>query len=307
MNCLLKPFNPKKATFGRHETFPLRYAWLTKGFQSFEADHNIFSLESATIDLGVGKNMVNAIKYWLRATSMLVDSENGLVASELGQAVFSKDGWDPYLEDEVTIWLVHWQIATNFELSSAWYWFFNCFHKAEFTSEEASNLLAEFVLSKLSGKHSERTVRNEIAMIIRMYCPPNNNRTHPEEGLDTPLATLKLLSVSEASHHFRSYSCSQPSLAVGLIGFAVNELLNLRQLDNILISELMYGERNGIALGSIFRLTESALLAKLERLVIEFPTIFQINETAGNNQLYRKEKKDSLTFLRRCYQQATHG
>lgn len=73
MDSLLKPLNSKKASFGRHETFALRYAWLTKGFQAFEKNNSIFSSDEATIELGVGKNMVNAIKYWLRASSMLLD------------------------------------------------------------------------------------------------------------------------------------------------------------------------------------------------------------------------------------------
>ena len=37
MDSLIKPFTPQKAAFGRHETFALRYGWLTKGFQASEA------------------------------------------------------------------------------------------------------------------------------------------------------------------------------------------------------------------------------------------------------------------------------
>ena len=29
-------FKPEKTAFGRHESFALRYGWLTKGFQAFE-------------------------------------------------------------------------------------------------------------------------------------------------------------------------------------------------------------------------------------------------------------------------------
>ena len=29
-------FSPSKVAFGRHESFALRYGWLTKGFQEFE-------------------------------------------------------------------------------------------------------------------------------------------------------------------------------------------------------------------------------------------------------------------------------
>ena len=54
MESLLKPFNSKKASFGRHETFALRYSWLTKGFQAFESNHAIFSSDESTIELGVG-------------------------------------------------------------------------------------------------------------------------------------------------------------------------------------------------------------------------------------------------------------
>ena len=309
MESQLKPFNRKKASFGRHETFALRYSWLTKGFQAFETDKNIFSSNEATeatITLGVGRNMVNSIKYWLRASSMLIDSEEGLVASALGKAIFSEDGWDPYLEDEASIWLIHWMLATNFELATAWYWFFNCFHKAEFTNEEAADALADFVRNQLPGKHSERTVKHEIAMILRMYCPPKINlKSQIEESLDAPFTLLKLVMAAEGSHLYRSYGNPQPNLPVDLIGYAVNEVFNQRQGENLPlpIADLMYGQGYGIALGSVFRLTESALLAKLENLVKAYPTIFQINETAGINQLYRQDSNAvSLDFLRHYYQ-----
>ncbi|UOA07349.1 DUF4007 family protein [Methylobacter sp. S3L5C] len=45
---------------------------------------------------------------------MLDDSVEGFVVTAIGNAVFSEDGWDQYLEDEVTIWLVHWLLETYF-------------------------------------------------------------------------------------------------------------------------------------------------------------------------------------------------
>lgn len=303
MDSLLKPLNSKKASFGRHETFALRYAWLTKGFQAFEKNNSIFSSDEATIELGVGKNMVNAIKYWLRASSMLLDSDEGLVVSELGERIFSEGGWDSYLEDEATLWLIHWQLATNAELATAWYWFFNCYHKAEFTSEDTMESFAEFVRNNLNGKHSERTVKHEVSMILRMYCPSKSIAKSIEESLDSPLTSLRLVAAVEDLHIYRSYGNLQSSLPVELIGYAANEIFNQRQTEYLPIADLMYGQKNGIALGSVFRLTESALLAKLENLVKAYPNIFQINETAGVNQLYRQENTtESLTFLRHYYQ-----
>jgi hypothetical protein len=304
MESLLKFFNPKIASFGRHETFALRYSWLTKGFQAFSKNHNIFSSDESTIELGVGKNMVNAIKYWLRATTILKDTSDGLVATTLGNAIFSEAGWDPFLEDDATIWLIHWLLVTNSELATAWYWFFNCFHKSEFTNEEAAEALANFVSINLSGKHSEKTVKQEIALILRMYCPPKlSAKSDIEEGLDAPLTSLGLVIPSEGVNIYRSFASEKPNIPVSLIGYATNEVLNLRRLEIIPISELMYGQNHGIAIGGVFRLTENALLAKLENLVAAYPKVFQINETAGINQLFRKDNSvPSLYFLRDHYQ-----
>ena len=56
------------AAFGRHESFPLRFGWITKGLDALADDPKIFTREDATVVLGVGKNMVNSIRYWLQAT-----------------------------------------------------------------------------------------------------------------------------------------------------------------------------------------------------------------------------------------------
>lgn len=306
MESLIKPLNKKKASFGRHETFSLRYSWLTKGFQSFRNNADIFLSEEATFELGVGKNMVNAIKFWLRASSMLLDTDEGLEASDLGNAIFTDEGgWDPYLEDEATLWLIHWQLATNAELATAWYWFFNCYHKAEFTNEDIAESLADFVRNIFTGKHSERTVKQETAMILRMYCPPKSNPRALEENLDAPLTSLNLVTSVDGSNSYRSSVNQQLGIPVGLIGYAVNEVFNQRKVEYLPFADLMYGQKNGVALGSVFRLTENALLAKLENLVKAYPKIFQINETAGINQLYRQDcNAMSLDFLRKHYQPA---
>jgi hypothetical protein len=52
----------QKTAFGRHETFALRYGWLTKGYQAAQKDPKIFQSDEATVTLGVGVNMVNSIQ-----------------------------------------------------------------------------------------------------------------------------------------------------------------------------------------------------------------------------------------------------
>jgi hypothetical protein len=50
--------------FARHETFHPRFGWLKKGFDLAKQDPDIFLREDAPVRLGVGKNMVSAIRYW---------------------------------------------------------------------------------------------------------------------------------------------------------------------------------------------------------------------------------------------------
>ena len=94
-------FERDKVAFGRHQTFAVRYGWLSKGFQALKRDPNILRSEEAVAELGVGKNMVESITYWLRAFQLV--EEDSFKPTDLGVKLFSARGFDPYLEDEATI------------------------------------------------------------------------------------------------------------------------------------------------------------------------------------------------------------
>jgi len=96
------PLNRDRSAFGRHETFPLRFGWLTKGHQAWCENPDIFEQDDATVTLGVGKNMVSAIKYWMLATQIVHHDKTVFRPAELGSKIFDEVGWDPYLEDDAT-------------------------------------------------------------------------------------------------------------------------------------------------------------------------------------------------------------
>ena len=125
-----------RTSFGRHESFPLRFGWLTKGFQTWIDNPDVFEQDDAVVLLGVGKNMVNAIRFWMIATRVATLNGRALMPSSFGQHIFARNGWDPYLEDDATIWLLHWNLASNIADATTLFWFFNRFHKPEFTSTE---------------------------------------------------------------------------------------------------------------------------------------------------------------------------
>lgn len=86
-------------SFSGHDTFHCRQFWLKKGYD-FTANNKSFPDDEASLELGVGRNMVTPVRYWLRAFDLLNDEDN---LQSLAQKLFDDNGWDPFLEDEGTL------------------------------------------------------------------------------------------------------------------------------------------------------------------------------------------------------------
>ncbi len=279
-------FESSKTAFGRHETFPLRYSWLTKGFQQLQDTPSLFRDDDAVVKLGVGKNMVNAIRYWMLASQLIVAEEGRYTPTELGLRLFSHSGFDPYLEDEATIWLIHWLISSNPCQATGWYWFFNRFHKPQFTSQELATALLDFTKQNVKNRCSPNTVKQEAGILLRMYARANGStKLSVEESLDSPLSLLGLVSQQEG-RSYTSQAQEREALPIGILGFAVAQLFDELKLSEFPIEDLMYSKGNRIAPGAVFRLTENSLLTKLEKLIHQIPNVWEIRETAGIHQLY---------------------
>ena len=107
-----------KPILSGHEKFAFRHGWLKKGVDAATRDPNLFSDDQALVQLGVGKNMVRSIRHWCLATGLLVEDSTAakrtrLHPTELATRLIFDRGWDPYLEDAGTLWLLHWQLTTN--------------------------------------------------------------------------------------------------------------------------------------------------------------------------------------------------
>ncbi len=108
----VKPVNYR---FTGHDTFHCRYAWLPKTVRLLDNDRKLFSGngDQAMVEIGVGKNMVQSIQFWAEATGIIEPDpvSKGWRPSNFGKLLLQKH--DPYLENEETLWLLHWKISTN--------------------------------------------------------------------------------------------------------------------------------------------------------------------------------------------------
>ena len=91
-----------------------------KGFDGLTKRPDIFQSEDAMVELGVGKNMVRSIRHWCLAARVIEEGEalpnsrsRQIIPSPFGRALFGQPGWDVYLQDDASLWLLHWQLATH--------------------------------------------------------------------------------------------------------------------------------------------------------------------------------------------------
>jgi hypothetical protein len=59
-----------KLQFSGHDSFQCRQLWLKKGYD-FVKEGFDFNDEYSVVQLGVGKNMVSSIRFWLKAFNII--------------------------------------------------------------------------------------------------------------------------------------------------------------------------------------------------------------------------------------------
>lgn len=125
-NSTDRPAAGDRLSFSGHETFVFCHAWLKKAVDAVAADPTVFSQETAIVTLGVGKNMVRSIRHWALAAGVIAEEPKSrgmrLGVTRFGQMLLGKSGFDQYLEDPNTLWLLHWNILTQDQRCTTWNW-----------------------------------------------------------------------------------------------------------------------------------------------------------------------------------------
>ena len=298
------------ASFSGHETFPFRYTWLKKGVDAVDEDRGdptVFTDDSATITLGVGKNMVRSIHHWCQVTGLIegdgVDSNNRrrFVLTDLGDRIFADDGFDPYLEDLATLWLIHWQLATNASRATTWFWAFSIFGQNEFGRDTFISELINWTERNTRNRISENSIKRDVDCFLRTYVPSRLTKTTiMEETFDCPLVELDLISNSPDGNTYRFHRGPKPSLPIEIFVAALSEFWDTRFSENstLTFANIAYSEKSP---GRIFQLDEDTLVEYLDRLENLTDGAFHYDETAGVKQVYRDRKIASTELLYRYY------
>lgn len=284
----------EKLYFTGHETFYCRNYWLKKGLDHIWDDHSFN--DEAVVQLGVGKNMVSAIRFWLRAFGLVDENDQ---PEELAKVLFGTEkGLDPYCEDIGTIWLLHYLLVKT-KRSSIYHLVFNEFRKQriEFQRKHLINFLENYC-EKWEGSggapHSS-SIKRDVGVFISNYSKPANSKSI-EDDFSGLLFELDLVQQLEKSDEwYKIENKSRIDLPPEIVLFCI--LSNDKYGQAVTLHELL---TDTDSVGSVFALSANGLMEKINAILAQYPQIV-FTDDGGVRVLQFKEKVDRWKVLNNYY------
>lgn len=272
--------------WARHETFHPRFGWLKKGFDLVAEDSNIFQRDDAPVRLGVGKNMVRSIRYWCKTFKVLEEDR----PTDFGRQLFSNSGWDSFLEDPASLWLLHWNLLKPTCEAAAWYFTFFEFKKVEFTTDELLNELNEWQ-NTLEKQVVESSLKKDISCILRMYGSEDSKINFLEDSIDCPFQQLGIIqNLGSKGYSFKTGA--KANLPAEIVVAACLEYASWmsQTAKTIAISRLVYETGSP---GMAFKLSENVLCEAIEKVARSHDEL-DLSDTAGLIQFSFKSDPKQL-------------
>lgn len=253
--------------FRAHDTFAIRKGWLHKGMKHIKENPRLFIDKNinAMDELGIGSNMVKALRYWLQAFGLTVEkgtTSKSQEFTELGKLIW---GNDLFMEEDGTYCILHYMLASNYEQATAWYYFFNIYNMNEITKESfLTDIKAYINIQEPDTQVSDRLLDDDFDCIIKTYYKSIDNNFNPESNIESPLTDLGLIKLIDKKN--KVYSKVAPSFATinPLIILAIIIRENEKEKSkDIKISKI---EKDPCNIGKIFNLNNIQVAQYLDTL-----------------------------------------
>lgn len=254
-------------SFSGHESFHCKSLWLKKGYDYLLAGNHFTDIDSVA-KLGVGKNMVASIRFWLRAFGLSQSDELTDIADFLFDTEY---GRDPYAEDLNTLWVLHFLlvmtgIASIYNLTFVEYQR----EKKEFSKDELRNFIKrKCSVPEQRNVYNENTVKKDIGVLLKNYVAPKDLKNI--EDFSALLIGLGLI-VNKDSDVY-SYRVTEPEdIAPDVILFA---LLTLSDGDKTLSFDILQ------KLSLVFCLPIISLIDIIRKIEKLYPGMVVFSDNSG--------------------------
>lgn len=298
--------------FARHETFHPRFGWLHKAVAN-AGDGAAFSAPDATVTLGVGKNMVNAIRYWGLAFKVLQLEPNPqrprlplVLPTEFGTALLGEDGWDPYLEDPASLWLLHWKLLAKPCTAPVWWIAFNDFSPLQFQETQLTSHIVQLAAAAGWPTVVESSIKKDVDCLLRTYTVRRHGRQALDDILDCPFRELGLIEAAAGGegHSWRFVLGHKPSLPDAVIAYAALNFAAMASAGkSISLARLTHEPGSP---GAAFRLTQTNLFDALTRFSAQTPDVSLVEPSGQRQLLYRSDPAVLATDALHHHYASTH-
>lgn len=277
-----------KFKFSGHESFACKSHWLKRGYDFVLAGNN-FNNEEAVVQLGVGKNMVNAIKFWMRAFG-LINSEG--ILSPLAHKLMNNDnGCDPFFEDMGTLWLLHFNLIKE-EYATIYSCTFIDYHRQRNVIDKIKlqNFIKHFCFdgTNYKNQYNENTVKRDIGVLLRNYCNHSSGNIEESNLLLTP---LNLIHGEDDGLYIFNYVTRN---AVPASIFLYSLLIQFPDSKSISFESMK-------DLALIFCLTNNDLLSLVKQMCAKYPNLIVFSDVAGIKELQIRGTVSADTILNNYY------
>ena len=264
--------------FTGHDTFACRATWLNKGLNFLEnSDLTSMTKGDAVVSLGVGKNMLQAIRHWVRAFN-LVDDQGARTPDSRLIGTQSEKGFDYLLESTDSLWLLHLNLIQS-GYASIFHIFFKEFFKRKssglFTEEEFIRFLKSYLIQNNAKSQSEKTLRNDFKVLLDLYCPKVAKGR--EDALTNLLTDLNLIERTEHKSNGETIYELNHSAHAGISTRLFAAMMFTPFRESLSCSFDSAFDQVGLALG----LTREEFMDRLDQICAEFPEYFVFKEDAG--------------------------
>lgn len=292
MNISLTEVN--KFSFSGHDSFQCRQLWLKKGYD-YVQEGKSFNDDDAVVKLGVGKNMVSSIRFWLKAFNIIDGKDN---TTDFGRKLFDdENGYDPFLEDEASLWLLHYHLVKN-GFASIYSIIFNEFRKEKlfFNKETFLNYVKRIGESNSELNFNDNTVAKDFIVFTNLYKSDPESKD-VEDSFSGILSELELLKTNGKNKEEQYYieNSERDNLPEAVLLYAIID--NESYGNSISLNSLEFDLNSP---GSIFALNRTGLMSKINDLRNDYKEI-TFTDQAGIKELQFKNKVEPFTILDQYY------
>jgi Protein of unknown function (DUF4007) len=247
--------------YGQHQSFYLRDRWLNKALKQLQEDNRFFYDKEAFEKIGLGKNMVQSLRFWVIATNVVkeeYDEQRKKVHSltKFGSLIYQ---YDRFVQFEETSAILHYYLVTRKEPATAWFWFYNINKEKVFTKEYLLDQFIDWVKQVENKSVSEKSLKRDIDCLLKLYTA-DPNVGDPEEVIRTPFDFMKLIVENDDYYFKQSPKEIHPTaLMYTLLSFTQNA-----EVASVTIEEIE--SRNGLW-GKVFNLDRNMIVNSLEKLI----------------------------------------